>query len=142
MPWSFTTLDNAFHRQTGHPRGPAPHDCRPRDFLRYTRPDESQRECAGIYTAHAALSLYAEAFERAGALEHLEGFSSFYGPDFYGLPRNVEQIELVREAWQVPADYDFGGERLTPLCAGETLAWRVLDPRGAPAVSPTSAPAP
>lgn len=98
--------------------------------------------CAGIYTAHAALSLYAEAFEQAGALERLEGFSSFFGADFYGLPRNVEQIELVREAWQVPADYDFGGERLTPLCAGETLAWRVLDPRAHATLSGTPAPAP
>lgn len=98
--------------------------------------------CAGIYTAHAALSLYAEAFERAGALERLEGFASFFGPDFYGLPRNVERIELVREAWQVPADYDFGGERLTPLCAGETLAWRVLDPRARARVNAATAPAP
>ena len=91
--------------------------------------------CAGIYTAHAALSLYAEVFERAGALERLEGFASFFGPDFYGLPRNADRIELVREAWQVPADYDFGGERLTPLCAGETLAWRILEPRASTLVA-------
>src|SRR5687767_13528396 len=68
--------------------------------------------CAGIYTAHAALPLYAEAFEAAGALARLEAFASFFGPDFYGLPRNTQTIELVREPWRVPADYEFGGERL------------------------------
>jgi dihydroorotase len=82
--------------------------------------------CAGIYTAHAALPLYAQAFESAGALERLEAFASHFGADFYGLPRNSEQIELVREPWQVPASYMFGAERLTPLCAGETLTWRML----------------
>ena len=80
--------------------------------------------CAGIYTAHAALGLYAEAFESEGALERLEGFASCFGPDFYGLPRNRERIELVRESWEVPLHYDFGGEPLTPLRAGETVAWR------------------
>ncbi len=81
--------------------------------------------CAGIYTAHAALPLYAEAFESVGALDRLEGFASFYGADFYGLPRNADRIQLVREPWQVPDAYDFGGEPLTPLRAGETVAWRV-----------------
>jgi dihydroorotase len=85
--------------------------------------------CAGIYTAHAALPLYAEAFEAAGALARLEAFASFFGPDFYGLPRNTETIELVREPWQVPDDYEFGGERLTPLRAGEAVAWRVVEAR-------------
>lgn len=85
--------------------------------------------CAGIYTAHAALPLYAEAFEQAGALERLEGFASFFGADFYGLPRNTGRIELVREPWQVPAAYDFGGEPLTPLRAGETIAWRIASTR-------------
>ena len=82
--------------------------------------------CAGIYTAHAALPLYAEAFEAAGALDRLEGFASFFGADFYGVPRGSERVELVREPWQVPEYYDFGGERLTPLRAGETVAWRLL----------------
>jgi dihydroorotase len=82
--------------------------------------------CAGIYTAHAALPLYARAFESAGALHRLEAFASHFGADFYGVPRNTEQIELLREPWQVPASYLFGAERLTPLCAGETLAWRML----------------
>jgi len=85
--------------------------------------------CAGVYTAHAALPLYAEAFEAAGALDRLEAFASFFGPDFYGLPRNSDSIELVREPWTVPADYEFGGERLTPLRAGELVNWRVLDAR-------------
>lgn len=83
--------------------------------------------CAGIYTAHAALPLYAEAFEAAGALARLEAFASFFGPDFYRLPRNTETIALVREPWQVPADYEFGGERLTPLRAGEAVQWRVVE---------------
>ena len=84
--------------------------------------------CAGIYTAHAALPLYAEVFEAAGALDRLEAFASFFGADFYGLPRNTDRVELVREAWQVPAEYDFGGEPLTPLRAGESVAWRLVDP--------------
>ena len=80
--------------------------------------------CAGIYSAHAALPLYAQVFEEAGALDKLEGFASFHGPDFYRLPRNKGFISLVREPWIVPKHYDFGGEPLTPLGAGETLRWR------------------
>jgi dihydroorotase len=85
--------------------------------------------CAGIYTAHAALPFYAEAFEAAGALERLEAFASCFGPDFYGLPRNSDRVELVREPWQVPDHYAFGAESLTPLRAGELVAWRVVEPR-------------
>jgi len=81
--------------------------------------------CAGCYTAHAALELYAEAFAAAGALERLEGFASFHGPDFYRLPRNEGTVTLAREAWDVPAEYGFGGEALVPLRAGEQLAWRM-----------------
>jgi dihydroorotase len=81
--------------------------------------------CAGIYTAHAALPLYAEAFEQAGALERLEAFASFFGPDFYRLPRNTDSITLLKEPWLVPSQYAFGQGQLTPLCAGETLSWRV-----------------
>jgi dihydroorotase len=84
--------------------------------------------CAGINTAHAALPFYAEAFERAGALERLEAFASFHGADFYSLPRNREIIELVKEPWQVPDSYPFGSDRLTPLGAGQTLSWRVAPP--------------
>lgn len=81
--------------------------------------------CAGIYTAHAALELYAEAFEAAGALDRLEAFASFHGADFYGLPRNSEKIELRREAWTVPASLAMADQRLIPLRAGESLAWRL-----------------
>ncbi|GAA5784501.1 dihydroorotase [Chitiniphilus shinanonensis] len=81
--------------------------------------------CAGIYSAHAALAFYAEAFEAAGALDKLEAFASFNGPDFYGLPRNQGQVTLVRESWQVPASYPFGEHDVVPLRAGEALAWRL-----------------
>jgi len=84
--------------------------------------------CAGCYTAHAALELYAEAFEAAGALDKLEGFASFHGADFYGLPRNAGTVTLVKQPWTVPDAYDYApGETLTPLRAGETLAWRLQD---------------
>jgi dihydroorotase len=87
---------------------------------------ESACGCAGIYTAHAAIELYAEVFEAAGALDRLEGFASFHGPDFYGLPRNEGRITLVKEAWQVPSTLELGdGERLVPLRAGEAVAWRL-----------------
>lgn len=80
---------------------------------------------AGMYTAHAALELYAEAFEREGALDRLEGFASHFGPDFYGLPRNAGKVTLAREPWEVPASYPFGAETVVPLRAGERLAWRL-----------------
>ncbi len=82
--------------------------------------------CAGIYTAHAAIELYAEAFEDAGALNALEGFASRFGADFYGLPHNTDTITLKREAWTVPESIAMGNERLVPLRAGESLRWRVL----------------
>lgn len=81
--------------------------------------------CAGIYTAHAAIELYAEAFEAAGALDKLEGFASFHGADFYGLPRNRDRITLVKSDWTVPDHLDFGEHSLVPFRAGETLAWQV-----------------
>jgi len=81
--------------------------------------------CAGAYTAFAAIELYAEAFEQAGALHKLEGFASHFGPDFYGLPRNSDTITLVREDWQVPTTLALGDNPLVPLCAGETLHWQV-----------------
>ncbi|HTS20758.1 MAG TPA: dihydroorotase [Casimicrobiaceae bacterium] len=87
---------------------------------------ESACGCAGCYTAHAALELYAEAFEAAGALDRLEAFASFHGPDFYGLPRNRDTVTLAREPWTVPAEYAIGGETLVPLNAGETMRWRVV----------------
>jgi len=88
--------------------------------------------CAGIFSAHAAIELYAEAFEAIGALPKLEGFASDFGADFYGLPRNQERITLVKEAWDVPEHYIFGSAgpggsvgQLVPLRAGERMTWRV-----------------
>ena len=87
---------------------------------------ESACGCAGIYTAHAAIELYAEAFEDAGALGKLEAFASFHGADFYGLPRNADSITLRRESWIAPASQKLGAEQLVPLRAGEAIRWRVL----------------
>ncbi len=82
--------------------------------------------CAGCYTANAGIELYAEAFEAAGALDRLEGFASFFGADFYGLPRSKERITLVKENWTVPASLPYvDGDALVPLRAGETVAWRL-----------------
>jgi dihydroorotase len=86
---------------------------------------ESACGCAGCYSAHAALELYAQAFEGADALDRLEGFASFHGPDFYGLPRNRDKVTLRREAWKVPEEYPFGDASVVPLFAGELLHWRV-----------------
>ena len=83
--------------------------------------------CAGCYTAYAAIELYAEAFEAAGALDKLEAFASFNGPDWYGLPRNSGTITLAKENWTVPADYPYiSGDTIVPLRAGETLSWKML----------------
>eukprot|EP00850_Spirogloea_muscicola_P018389 SM000168S02588 [mRNA] locus=s168:24799:27353:- [translate_table: standard] len=81
--------------------------------------------CAGIFSAHAALPLYARAFEQEGALDKLEAFASFNGPDFYGLPRNTETVTLSRAPWRVPASYPLGEGTVVPFAAGETLAWAV-----------------
>jgi dihydroorotase len=86
---------------------------------------ESACGCAGCYSAHAALELYAEAFERADALDKLEGFASFYGADFYRLPRNIGTVTLTKTPWQVPAHYGTDDVTITPLQAGETLNWKV-----------------
>lgn len=82
--------------------------------------------CAGIYTAHTALELYAEAFDEIHALDKLEGFASFFGADFYQLPRNTQRVILQRESWQIPATLAFGEHRLIPLRAGETLKWKLV----------------
>ena len=81
---------------------------------------------AGCYTAPAALELYAEAFESVDALDKLEAFASFHGPDFYGLPRNVARVTLKREPWQLPEALPFGGTVLKPLRGGETLNWKLM----------------
>ena len=86
---------------------------------------EADCGCAGCYTAHAGIELYAEAFEAAGALEQLEGFASHFGPDFYGLPRNQDTITLTREAWRVPMDVAYGDDRLTQFRAGGEVLWRL-----------------
>ena len=82
--------------------------------------------CAGCYTAHAALELYASAFEAAGALDRLEGFASHHGPDFYGLPRNQGTVTLKRESWTPPESYPFGDAVVKPLAGGEPLGWRLV----------------
>ncbi len=82
--------------------------------------------CAGCYTAHAAMEMYAEAFDAAGALDKLEGFASFHGADFYGLPRNTGTITLKRESWTPPERFEFGEAELKPLRAGEALPWRMV----------------
>lgn len=82
--------------------------------------------CAGIYTAHAAIELYAEAFERAGALDKLENFSSRFGPQFYGLPVNTDSITLEKLDWTVPQVLPLGEAELVPLRAGETIGWKLV----------------
>jgi dihydroorotase len=81
--------------------------------------------CAGCYSAHAALELYAEAFERADALDKLEGFASFYGANFYRLPRNKGTATLEKTAWKVPPVYGENGMTITPLKANEELGWKL-----------------
>ena len=82
--------------------------------------------CAGIYTAHAAIELYAEAFEQAGALDKLEAFASFHGADFYRLPRNTDSITLKKENWNSPSQLEFAEDVLVPLRAGEILVWKFM----------------
>ena len=82
--------------------------------------------CAGIYTAHAALELYAEAFEQADALDKLEAFASFYGADFYRLPRNPGTVTLQKQSWSVPPELHFSNDTLVPMRAGGTVIWRLV----------------
>ncbi len=89
------------------------------------RAKEAACGCAGIYTAHAGIELYAEAFELAGALDKLEGFASFFGADFYRLPRNQDRITLIKEAWRVPQEYSLGEDVLIPLRAGQQIGWKL-----------------
>ncbi len=92
-----------------HPRGLKEHPC----------------GCAGVFSAPAALELYAEVFDAAGALDKLESFASHHGADFYRLPRNAEKVTLLKEAWTIPAEYPFGDETVVPLRCGEQAAWRM-----------------
>jgi dihydroorotase len=88
--------------------------------------------CAGCYTAHAAMELYAQAFDSANALDRLEAFASFNGAAFYGLPRNSGSITLRRESWTPPVSYPFGQAQLKPLAGGEPLAWRLVPAKDSP----------
>ena len=78
-----------------------------------------------MWLRYAAIELYAEAFDSLGALDKLEAFASFHGPDFYGLPRNTDQITLIRDSWQAPEQLPFGDQLVIPLRAGENLHWRL-----------------
>lgn len=84
---------------------------------------ESECGCAGVFSAPVALPLYAQAFEQAGALDNLEAFASFNGPDFYGLPRNTGKVTLKREAWTIPDTYEFGSATVVPMWAGQEIQW-------------------
>lgn len=86
---------------------------------------ESSCGCAGIFSAHAAMEFYALAFEQADALDRLEGFTSLFGADFYGLPRNQKKVTLVKEAWQIPDELPFGEQTLVPFFAGQHLEWKL-----------------
>jgi dihydroorotase len=88
--------------------------------------------CAGMFTAHAAIELYAEAFESAGRLDRLEGFASHFGADFYGLPRHSERITLLNEPWTAPDTFAFGDGALVPYRAGEPVGWRLASDTSAP----------
>lgn len=88
---------------------------------------EADCGCAGIYTAHAGIELYAEAFEAAGHLDRLEAFASHRGPDWYGLPRNRDSIVLEKREWTPPAELAFGDQRLVPMRAGQSIPWRLAD---------------
>jgi dihydroorotase len=85
--------------------------------------------CAGMFTAHAAIELYAEAFESAGRLDRLQAFASHFGADFYALPRHDDTITLIKEPWVAPQQYDFGGGNLVPYRAGESIGWRLAQAR-------------
>jgi len=87
---------------------------------------ESACGCAGIFSAHAAIELYAEVFDGEGSIERLEGFASIFGPNFYGLPHNREKITLEKSRWRVPDQYEFAGLKLMPFFAGAELSWKLL----------------
>jgi dihydroorotase len=93
---------------------------------------ESACGCAGVFSAPAAIELYASAFEAAGRLDRLEAFASFRGADFYGQPRNRGTVTLERRPWKVPACLPYGAAEIVPMCAGETLDWKLRDAGGTP----------
>ena len=95
--------------------------------------------CAGMFTSHAGVELYAEVFEAAGHLDRLEGFASRFGADFYGLPHNVDDITLIKESWVPPSAYPYDGGTLVPYRGGEVVAWRLAEPTATPAPAPAPA---
>jgi dihydroorotase len=90
------------------------------------RAKENHCGCAGMFSAHAGIELYAEAFEAVGKLDRLEGFAADFGADFYGLPRNPGRIRLARRDWSPPANYPYDGGKLVPMRAGETVRWQLV----------------
>jgi dihydroorotase len=121
-------LKREIHRQaltdaavSGNPKFFLGSDSAP--HARHTK--EADCGCAGIYTAHAGIELYAEAFAAAGALARLDDFASRYGAEFYGLPRNTGTIKLIEQAWRAPVEMPFGAERLVPFRGGEDIRWQV-----------------
>jgi dihydroorotase len=88
---------------------------------------ESACGCAGIFSAHAAIEIYATIFEQQDVLDKLEAFASFNGPDFYGLPRNSKTITLLKQDWQIPDEYPLGSKTVVPFLAGQTLSWKLAE---------------
>ena len=107
---------------SGNPRFFLGTDSAPHDRLH----KESACGCAGVFSAHAAIELYAEAFDKANKIERLEGFASHYGADFYGLDRNKDTIMLEKKSWQVPDIFEFSGSEVVPFFSGEDLSWRLV----------------
>ena len=107
---------------SGNPRFFLGTDSAPHD----RREKESACGCAGIYSAHTAMELYAQAFDAEGVLDRLEDFSSKHGAEFYGLPRNQDSITLVKQEWQIPESISFGDGEVVPMMAGETLHWKCI----------------
>jgi dihydroorotase len=107
---------------SGNPRFFLGTDSAPHDRLH----KESSCGCAGVFSAHAAIELYAEAFDRANKIEKLEGFASHYGPDFYGLKRNTDMITLEKKSWTVPEKLNFSGAAVVPFFSGEELSWSLV----------------
>ena len=98
------------------------------DSAPHARQDkESACGCAGIFSAHAAIEIYATIFEQQNALDKLEAFASFNGPDFYGLPRNSKRITLLKQDWQIPDEYPMGSNTLVPFLAGQNIPWKLAD---------------
>jgi len=89
------------------------------------RAKESGCGCAGIFSAHAAIEIYTSIFEQQDALDKLEAFASFNGPDFYGLPRNSKSITLIKQDWKIPDHYPLGKNQLVPFLAGQTINWKL-----------------